>query len=377
MKKIYLIAIILAQSVLSFTQVNPGFFEFRLTNPGGEPGTFRIQARAISSVVPTQSDFLVDLGFGIWWNNVANPTIADIDVVTATSICAAVAEESPAPGNSSGSGTPNGLVVNASMQFFCPFPSDWVQWQWVNIANITICSVNNCSSGGPPSGIDAEDFLIQGFTSVLPVINVNGEEYTPSSAPLPLNLIAFDARKSGDKSAHLTWTTVNEENTSHFVVQRSFDKRTWNNVGNVAAAGYSVDVRNYELTDVNVYNGVDTRREVYYRLIMADLDGTSKPSPVRSVVFGSTTKASEFAVFPNPATNGVHVEWNESGYDQPTALEFFDVSGKLIYSQEVGEGSTQEYIDFTKTTIQPGLYMLRIMNGTEAIEHKRIVVAQP
>ena len=63
MKKIYLISFIIAQSLLSFAQVNPGFFEFRLTNPGGEPGTIRIQARAISSVVPTSQDFLFDLGF--------------------------------------------------------------------------------------------------------------------------------------------------------------------------------------------------------------------------------------------------------------------------------------------------------------------------
>ncbi len=379
MKKIYILFLIIFQAGLSFGDVNPGHFQLRLVTPGGEPGVFRVQARAILEPVPTSNDFMFDFGFGIWWDNVAHPNIVDIDMVTATSLGGFFTEESPVDGNSAGSGPPNGKVVNISTSNFFQIPVDWVLNQWVNIGNINICSVNNCTSpAGAPAGITAADFLIQGFTGVLPVVNLNGDEYTPGNGPLPLNLISFKANKSAEKDAYLTWTTANESNTSHFVVQRSFDKNTWTDVNTVGAAGYSIDIRNYELYDANVNSGRSNRLQVYYRLKMFDLDGKNSLSPIQSVVFnnGSTQKANEFLVYPNPATDGVQVEWNSENLDQPTSFEFYDVTGKLMLTQTVSDNTNQEYVDFRNISIQPGVYLLRIMNGTEPIEHKQIVVGQ-
>ncbi|MBK8831672.1 MAG: T9SS type A sorting domain-containing protein [Saprospiraceae bacterium] len=173
----------------------------------------------------------------------------------------------------------------------------------------------------------------------------------------------------------MTWTTANEENTSNFEIQRSFDKKTWTNVGNVGAAGYSIDIRNYSFMDYRVYNGRDSRLPVYYRLNMVDLDGRQRYSPIESVIFGNTTVASNsFYVYPNPATDGVQVEWDADNIDQPTSLEFYDVTGKLIFVKKVSTNAVREYVDFSQTAIHSGVYLLRIMNGSEPIEHKQIVV---
>jgi hypothetical protein len=139
----------------------------------------------------------------------------------------------------------------------------------------------------------------------------------------------------------------------------------------------SLNVENYSYVDANVYNGLDKRLNVYYRLIMVDLDGKTKLSPIQSVTFGTdVSKGREFLVYPNPASDGLQVEWDANRDDQPTTLEFFDISGKLVYSQAVSENTNQEYIDFGHTTIQPGLYLLRILNGTEPLDHKQIVVGR-
>jgi hypothetical protein len=206
----------------------------------------------------------------------------------------------------------------------------------------------------------------------------SGDSYVDINEPLPLNLVAFNASKSGEKDAYLTWTTANEENTSRFIVQRSFDRKSWIEIGAVGAAGHSIDIRNYELYDPNVNSGRTNRLQVYYRLKMLDLDGKSSLSPIQSVVFnnGTTTKANEFLVYPNPASDGVQIEWGSDNLDQPTSLEFYDVAGKLIHVQKVSDKTYQEYVDFAHTNIQAGLYLLRIMNGTEPIEHKQIVVGQ-
>ena len=208
--------------------------------------------------------------------------------------------------------------------------------------------------------------------------NEGGNSFVDANTPLPLNLVAFNASKFGEKDAYLTWTTANEENTSRFTVQRSFDKNSWTEIGTVGAAGYSIDIRNYELYDANVNSGRTNRLQVYYRLKMIDLDGQYKFSPIQSVVFnnGNTTKVNEFLVYPNPASEGVQIEWDAENLDQPTSLEFYDVAGKLIHVQKVSDNTNQEYVDFEHTNIQAGLYLLRIMNGTEPIEHKQIVVGQ-
>ena len=196
---------------------------------------------------------------------------------------------------------------------------------------------------------------------------------------LPLHLVNFEAKKDGDRSTYLNWSTVNEINTSHFMVQRSTDKKAWETIGKVDAAGNSQLVENYDFMDHNVYNGIDSRLSVYYRLQMVDLDGQQKNSPIENVIFGKEgSKSSQLSllVYPNPATDGVQVEWNGQNSVQPTLLELYDITGKLVLTQKVSDNANQEYIDFGPAKISSGLYLLRIMNGSEPIEHKQIVVGQ-
>jgi len=198
---------------------------------------------------------------------------------------------------------------------------------------------------------------------------------------LPLNLVSFTAEKLEQKSSLLKWSTANEINTSNFTIQRSTDKIEWSNAGKVNAAGNSQIILNYQFVDENVYNGKDANLKVYYRLMMTDLDGSFKISPVRDVQFGNPNSSTllssyEFLVYPNPASEGIHVEWDANQLDQPTSLEFYDVSGKLIYTEKVEDQTNQHYVDFNQTNIQTGLCLMRVMSGDKAIEYKQIVVGQ-
>ena len=112
---------------------------------------------------------------------------------------------------------------------------------------------------------------------------------------------------------------------------------------------------------------------------MVDLDGQQKNSPIENVIFGKEgSKSSQLSllVYPNPATDGVQVEWNGQNSVQPTLLELYDITGKLVLTQKVSDNANQEYIDFGPAKMTSGLYLLRILNGSEPIEHKQIVVGQ-
>lgn len=210
-------------------------------------------------------------------------------------------------------------------------------------------------------------------------------EFLPVSSmgSLPVRLMSFTAEKSGDKDSQLNWVTATESNSSYFGIERSFDKINWQPVGKVNAAGNSQLILNYQFTDKNVTNGITSGNvTAYYRLKMVDLDGSFKYSPIQSVNFGKLGDESivanegEFIVYPNPASEGVHVEWDANQVDQPTLLEFYDVSGKLIFSEKVEDQTSQLYVDFTKTNIEAGLCLMRVMSGDKPIQFKQIVVGK-
>jgi len=225
-------------------------------------------------------------------------------------------------------------------------------------------------------GVDGTNY-VEKFYGTNATNSEFGDSWVDANAPLPVSLVSFNAEKLNDRSSSLSWVTATEFNTSHFLIQRSTDKKNWSNIGKVSAAGNSQIIQNYSFVDQNVYNGTDSRLNVYYRLQMVDFDGQFGTSPIESVIFGTDTKlVAEFStsVYPNPATDGINVEWTGDDGKQPIRLEIYDPAGKLVLSHRVGVNSSREYIDFGSSKIQSGLYLLRIMGTDEALDHKQIII---
>ncbi len=400
MKKLYTCGVFLLMLSISLQAQVPGFFELTVTDlPGATTNRAVVKMKAINTVVPIIStcdgndafvtDIITGFTFGIKW-----PVSSGITQVAVTSsgnsqpACAELGDPAFGYGIVVGGGN---ILTNDGTHRVRPFlilttpsgvPVDWIGNQWITICTLTITggTCTNCEALDIYELGNFPEIEVQVDVSPVWVFDQTGSnnviyEAAPNNGPLPLNLIAFEAEKYETQDAFLTWTTANEENTSHFQIQRSFDKKTWREAGNVGAAGYSIDVRNYTFMDYKVYNGRDARLPVYYRLNMIDLDGRQKYSPIESVVFGNSTVASnQFYVYPNPASDGIQVEWDAANVDKVTSLEFYDITGKLIYVEKVAENSVREYVDFANTSIHSGVYLLRIMSGSEPIEHKQVVV---
>ena len=83
-----------------------------------------------------------------------------------------------------------------------------------------------------------------------------------NSAVLPLTLLEFNGRLQNN-NAVLNWKTDNEQNSSHFEIERSLDGRNYSSIGNITAANIA-GVHQYGFTDNNISAlGVPV---VYYRL---------------------------------------------------------------------------------------------------------------
>ncbi|MCF2487806.1 glycoside hydrolase family 9 protein [Dyadobacter sp. CY347] len=86
---------------------------------------------------------------------------------------------------------------------------------------------------------------------------------------LPVRFASFEARAE-QCQVNLNWTTSEEVNADHFIIQRSSDAVTFNDIGRVNAAGSSKIAKQYLFTD-----SLPERRN-YYRLKQVDFDGKSQ-----------------------------------------------------------------------------------------------------
>lgn len=161
---------------------------------------------------------------------------------------------------------------------------------------------------------------------------------------LPLDLVSFTGspRNSG---IQLLWETANEINVKHFEVESSDDAIRFATIATVAAQG---NISNhYTLTDLQPHQ----ENQVYYRLKMVDMDGSSRYSDVISVQNAGSQPAWEAIVFPNPVASGkqltlrlsdcpeskIHITlWNTSGEKMSEA--WFDArNGAREYTMKMAE----------------------------------------
>lgn len=101
-----------------------------------------------------------------------------------------------------------------------------------------------------------------------PVIKSLPSALPPDTVPAvnTFNLIAFSVNQYLDQ-LHLNWKTNNESNTSVFMIERSPDSLTWNNIANLAAAGNYTGQRAYNYPDTTIHTSVQ-----FYRLHMVTLN---------------------------------------------------------------------------------------------------------
>lgn len=189
------------------------------------------------------------------------------------------------------------------------------------------------------------------------VIKTNSSVNTIILNALPVTWGKFIAEKKGQTSL-LTWSTLQEYNTTQFVVERSIDGEHFESIGKVKAQGNSSMVSNYQFTDVLPYKGIN-----YYRLRQEDKDGKFTYSAVRSVTFDIIK--SGFSIYPNPAKDKISIA--VKGNKNVLEMQLLNATGQLVTSFVIkGENNLVNL-----PVLSPGVYFIR-MNGQENVE--RLVI---
>ncbi|MFZ1705526.1 MAG: SdrD B-like domain-containing protein [Saprospiraceae bacterium] len=166
----------------------------------------------------------------------------------------------------------------------------------------------------------------------------------------------------------LHWTTTQEVNNSHFLIERSLNKGRFENIGKVVGNGTSASIASYSFTDQDI----NTNGEYIYRLRQVDFDG--KENEVGQVFIGVYREGTfSVNVYPNPTKESATIDIQTTTYAE-VSLEVFDAAGKLVYQSNkvYADVNGSHKFNFDMTSLTQGVYYSKIQVGNEHIV-KRII----
>lgn len=182
---------------------------------------------------------------------------------------------------------------------------------------------------------------------------------------LPAEGLVLTGKRHGN-DVDLSWTTITEEQTNYFIVERSSDGRKYEKIGQqIKAAGNSHRLLQYQLTDQNAIAPV-----LLYRVKLIDMDGKARHSNVVLVRMGQETYQME--VFPNPATDLFYLTINAVGKFR---IQLIDGSGKIVYTREAQFSGTGSTLQLNKGTLASGQYQVKITDGSGNIKTIPVILA--
>ncbi len=196
---------------------------------------------------------------------------------------------------------------------------------------------------------------------------------------LPIRLSDFYAgfvdAKDHCKGLNVTWTTETEENTDYYILESSANGTDFEFVGRADAAGNSLTVQNYTLTDTDI-NSIN-----YYRLTAYDNDGTSESflmdNTVQTNCFGDIAPNTISELYPNPVRNNEVIALKMHVTEAADAtLQIKDINGRTVSNIPVNLNEGESIVDFNLGGLEAGIYFVNIASDKWTTDFKKLVKIQ-
>ena len=209
------------------------------------------------------------------------------------------------------------------------------------------------------------------FANVTPVAPValaigDGQSLTlsfPNTIALPIELATFSAIPF-EKHVDLSWATSSEHDNDHFTIEKSVDLISWEAVCTLPGAGNSLQLNEYECSDLTPYDGIS-----YYRLKQTDFNGELSLSEIIPVQF---KKDVEIEIWPNPFTNKIELSISEMT-DGVYYVEITDLTGKILVEREFDSIKNRLEINTEKIQVS-GVYFVCIKNESSEIVYSQKII---
>src|ERR1700757_2145876 len=195
-------------------------------------------------------------------------------------------------------------------------------------------------------------------------------DYTLQAAILPscvlgVKLGSFTAVNDQGR-IKLDWTSLQEENASKYVIERSDNGIDYKPILYKKAKGNSSTQTEFSVYDEHPIMGTGN----YYRLSEFDLNGTGG---VLSQIFISNVAGSpHFKVYPNPSNGKITIDM--SNFSAPNVnVEICDVYGRIVWTSNVNleNGNNLQQLDLSM--FEGGVYFVKASDGTNFYKQNLII----
>ncbi|MBB6459158.1 T9SS type A sorting domain-containing protein [Flammeovirga kamogawensis] len=194
------------------------------------------------------------------------------------------------------------------------------------------------------------------------VTTINGGEIHHTS-DLPVELISYNIEVDKNKNVDIYWETAQEINNSHFIIEKSYDRKNYVFVDSVGGHGNTNSNVYYESSD-----RLENNKTTYYRLTQFDFDGKSE-AWIQSVA--GTNNDISFNIYPNPTSEYLRVQ---TTINDKELMEFYLVNASNGSRHKLNNTSISYATQtFDLTHLANGIYIIEITKGNQVIYQDKII----
>ncbi|MEO7483224.1 MAG: T9SS type A sorting domain-containing protein, partial [Ferruginibacter sp.] len=174
---------------------------------------------------------------------------------------------------------------------------------------------------------------------------------------VPVTWGNFTAEKNG-KAVLLKWNTLQEQNASQYIVERSGNGISFITIGSLTAAGNSNVNVSYSFNDAAPLQGIN-----FFRLKQVDIDGKYIYSDIRQINFINPGQV--ISISPNPAKDFIQLKiYSEGGMTGGIAtIHIYSSAMQLVQTIKVTQADRSN-LTIPVKNFPPGIYFLQLVNDS-------------
>lgn len=223
----------------------------------------------------------------------------------------------------------------------CDPPPSVLTYNWTPPTSLNNPSISN-PIASPTTNITYVVSATGGICPAYDTVNIE------MCSILPIELYSFNGHNNENVN-ELYWVTETEINNDYFTVERSMDGINFVSVADVAGAGNSNSLLDYQLTDYNPYTGIN-----YYRLKQTDFNGSFSYSDLIAI---EVNKKGELSIYPNPSVDFISISQSENTLLNAD-IKVFDAQGKIVLDETISSDITSYKLDISN--LRGGIYFVKI-----------------
>lgn len=193
--------------------------------------------------------------------------------------------------------------------------------------------------------------------------NPASQVYFVTACALSIDLTSLEGTNTNIGN-ELKWTTSTETNNDYFLIERSFDGNSFEEIGMVEGAGNSSSEISYKFMDDKV-----SGTQNYYRITSVSYDELKDYSNVIAIETTNSSTLDAVNIVPNPVKSTVNLSFDADEIGDANIM-IIDATGKVManYNIEVTLGYNELEKDLSE--LSNGLYMTVIRMGSTTVTEK-------